>query len=208
MTNCKYFKKDSVNLSLLFVFILVFSARGTKRNLPSRVALSGLGTARSKGRGKKSTSRKKSRSLARRGLSVSLGGVSACVRSCVLACVRVRGLSRVRRENSFSGPHETIKSRRRGGRSSTREPLSLSVPLLSFSVYFSSSPFFPFFLFSSFSPSLGLTFLFPLDRFPYYAKRYTNLNGFAWLLIKTFLAERFVNEDVPSRDRSLSRGCP
>lgn len=175
--------------------------------------MSGLGTASEVRReGKKSTSRKKSRSLARRGLSTSLGGVSACVRSCVLACVRVRGLSRVRRENSFSGPHETIKSRRRGGRSSTRELLSLFVPLLSFSVCFSCFLFLSFFLISflflSLSLSIDLTFLFPLDRFPYYAKRHTNLNGFAWLLIKTFLVERFVNEDVPTRDRSLSRGCP
>lgn len=102
-------------------FLLIFRAR---KNQDERgLTFSGASLRRdSERRGgarrgeKKSTSRKKSRSLARRGLS-ALPRRGECVRtrSCVRACVRVRGLSRVRRENSFSGPHETIKSRRRGG---------------------------------------------------------------------------------------------
>lgn len=155
-----WFSHSSIPVALL-ILVVVSPVRGTKRtHLRALHCQDSARPARSEGRGKKSTSRKKSRSLARRGLSVSLGGVSACVRSCVLACVRVRGLSRVRRENSFSGPHETVKSRRRGGRSSTREPLSLSVPLLFFSVCFSSSLLLSLFLFSFLFLSIGLTFLF------------------------------------------------
>lgn len=87
---------------------------GTQANLPLRVAPMGRGiVCEARRREEKSTSKKKSRPLVRRGLSVSLGRASECVRE----CVRVRSLSRVRRENSFSDPHETIKSRRREERS-------------------------------------------------------------------------------------------
>lgn len=141
-----------------------FRSRSHKDQGPltfSRVAPAGCGTAGGARRGeKKSTSRKKSRSLARRGLSAFLGGVSACVCSCVRACVRVRGLSRVRRENSFSGPHETIKSRRRGGRCSTgsffsspflSSPSSLSFTRPSLPFFVSCSPA-GLFLFSTLLP--------------------------------------------------------